>query len=342
MMKALALAAALSVVACSSSAQQSAEGEVVAKIGDRAITLKEIEDRWKKDDAAEHAEATQKLYEGRRTALDKIVADILIAEAAKGSGMSVDGFEEAEVSKRVKPVTDTDVQSFYKANLNEMGGRSFEQAAPLINRFLQEQYRNTARETLVSDLKKKGPEVRVLMEAPRHEVPLDAGDPSRGSASAPVTIVEFSDFQCPYCLRASPILKQLQQKYGDKVRVVWKDFPLTQIHPEAFRAAEAAQCAGEQGKFWEYHDQLFSNQKALQPTDLTKYAADLKLDAKRFDACVTASKFTERVRDGMKLGGRLGVNSTPTLYINGRMVAGAYPLETLSAMVDEELARLKK
>src|SRR4029453_13723389 len=119
MMKAVALAATLSILACSSSAQQSAEGEVVAKVGDRAITLKEIEDRWKKDDAAEHAEATQKLYEGRRTALDKIVADILIAEAAKGSGMSVDGFEEAEVSKRVRQVTDSDVQSFYKANLNE-------------------------------------------------------------------------------------------------------------------------------------------------------------------------------------------------------------------------------
>jgi protein-disulfide isomerase len=342
MLKVVAIAATLSVVACSSSAQQSAEGEVVAKVGDRAITLKEIEDRWRKDDAAEHAEATQKLYEGRRSALDKIVADILIADAAKGSGMSVDGFEEAEISKRVRQVGDADVQSFYKANINEMGGRTFEQAAPLINRFLQEQYRNTARESLINDLKTKGPAVRVLMEAPRHEVPLAAGDPSRGNISAPVTIVEFSDFQCPYCLRASPTLSQLQKKYGDKLRVVWKDFPLTQIHPDAFRAAEAAHCAGEQGKFWEYHDLLFGNQKALQPSDLTKYAADAKLDTKRFDACVMSSTFTDRVRAGMKLGGQLGVSSTPTLYINGRMVAGAYPLDALSAMVDEELERLKK
>ena len=187
MLKAVALAATLSLVACASSAQQSAEGEVVAKVGDRAITLKEIEDRWRKDDAAEHAEATQKLYDGRRGALDKIVADILIANAAKGSGMSVDGFEEAEISKRVRQVNDADVQSFYKANINEMGGRTFEQAAPLINRFLQEQYRNTARESLINDLKMKGPAVRVMMEAPRHEVPLAAGDPSRGNASAPVT-----------------------------------------------------------------------------------------------------------------------------------------------------------
>ena len=234
-------------------------------------------------------------------ALDKIVADILIANAAKGSGMSVDGFEEAEISKRVRQVNDADVQSFYKANINEMGGRTFEQAAPLINRFLQEQYRNTARESLINDLKMKGPAVRVMMEAPRHEVPLAAGDPSRGNASAPVTIVEFSDFQCPYCLRASPTLTQLQKKYGDKVRVVWKDFPLTQIHPDAFRAAEAAHCAGEQGKFWEYHDLLFGNQKALQPSDLTKYAADAKLDTKRFDACVMSSTFTDRVQAGLKL-----------------------------------------
>jgi protein-disulfide isomerase len=343
MMRALPVAVALSMLACSSSAQQAGDSDVVARVGDRAITLKEVDERWQKDDAAERAEATQKLYDGRRGALDGIVADLLIAEAAKGSGLSPDGYVEAEISKRIKPVTPADVESFYKANLNEMGGRTFETAAPLINRFLEEQYRKTAREALIADLKKKqGTSVRVMLEAPRLTVPTESSDPSRGSSSAAITIVEFSDFQCPYCQRASPTLKQLQQAYSDRVRVVWKDFPLTQIHPDAFKAAEAAHCAGDQGKFWEYHDQLFGNQKALKQEDLKKYAGDAGLDAMRFASCLQESKFAERVRDGIALGNRLGVNSTPTLYINGRVVAGAYPLDTLKGIVEEELERLKK
>lgn len=340
-MKLVVVAVALGVAGCSSSAQQQGDSTVVAHVGDRAITLKEIEDRWQKDDAAGQSEATQKLYEGRRNALDAIVSESLIAEAAKGTGLSPEAYEEAELSKRAKTVTPADVESFYKANINEMGGRTFDTAAPLINRYLEEQYRASAREAFVAELKSKGPAIRVLLEAPRRDVPVESTDPSRGSSSAPITVVEFSDFQCPYCLRASPTLVQLQQAYGDKLRVVWKDFPLTQIHPDAFKAAEAAHCAGDQGKFWQYHDRLFANQQALQPADLHRYAADTGLDTKRFAECLVSSQFAERVRDGVALGTRLGVNSTPTLFINGRVLAGAYPLETLKQVVDEELERLK-
>jgi protein-disulfide isomerase len=121
------------------------------------------------------------------------------------------------------------------------------------------------------------------------------------------------------------------------VRIVWKDFPLTQIHPEAFKAAEAAHCAGEQGKFWEYHDRLFANQEALQPAALKAYAADMELDSPRFDACLDSSQFADRVRAGVALGTRLGVNSTPTIYVNGRAFSGAFPYESFAAAVDEEL-----
>jgi protein-disulfide isomerase len=339
-MRTVALAALLGVLGCSSAAQQqSVDDAVVARVGDREITLKEVEERWQKQDAAAHAEATQKLYEGRRTALDLLVSEMLIAEAAKGTGLSPEAYEEAELSTRARAVTPADVESFYKDNINEMGGRTFDTAAPLINRFLEEQNRAAARQALVADLKRKGPAIQVLLEAPRREVPLEASDPSRGNPSAPITVVEFSDFQCPYCLRASPTLVQLQKVYGDRVRVVWKDFPLTQIHPEAFKAAEAAHCAGDQGKFWEYHDRLFANPQALRPPDLQRYAADTGLDVKRFAECLASSTHAERVRDGLELGNRLGVNSTPTLFINGRMLAGAYPLETLREVVEEELER---
>jgi protein-disulfide isomerase len=264
---------------------------------------------------------------------------MLITEAAKSSGMSLDAYEESQVSTLVKPVTDADVVAFYQANLNQMQGRPLEAMAPAINRYLADERRTAARQAWLADLRSKGPDVRVMIDAPRHEIALAATDPSTGAASAPITVVEFSDFQCPYCRQIAPTLKQVRDKYGDKVRIVWKDFPLTQIHPQAFKAGEAGHCAAEQGKFWEYHDRLFANQQALQPTDLKKHAADLGLDSAKFDACLDSSKYGDRVREGVAQGSRLGVNSTPTMYINGRLVSGAQPYDVIAAVIEEELSR---
>jgi protein-disulfide isomerase len=338
MKKAQFLTVVATLLACSSAAQQTGS-EQAARFGDRTITVKELDDKWKAEDPSAHAEAVQKLYEGRRNALESIVADSLIAEAAKGKGMSPDAFVEAEISRRAKPLTEAEVVTFYQQNIGQMQGRSLDVMAPAISRYLEEQRRLEARQALVSELRKAAPALRVMIDAPRHDVALEATDPALGSASAPVTIVEFSDFQCPFCQRVAPTLKQVRETYGDKVRIVWKDFPLTQIHPEAFKAGEAAHCAGEQGKYWEYHDRLFANQQALKPADLKKYAADLGLDSAKFDACVDSSKYGERVRDGVAQGTRLGVNSTPTVYVNGRLLSGAQPYETFVTVIDEELSR---
>lgn len=339
MRKTLFLTGALTLLACSPAPAQQTGSDVAARFGDRTITLKELDDKWRADDPAAHAEATQKLYDGRRNALEEIVADSLIAEAAKGKGLSPDAYVEAEIGRRAKPVTDAEVVAFYQANISQMQGRPLDAMAPAINRYLQEQQRQTARQALVADLRKAAPPLRVVLDAPRYEVAVSASDPSLGNPSAPVTIVEFSDFQCPFCQRVAPTLKRVRETYGDKVRIVWKDFPLTQIHPEAFKAGEAAHCAGEQGKFWEYHDRLFANQQALQPESLKKHAADLGLDASRFNACVDSAKYGDRVSEGVAQGSRLGVNSTPTVYINGRLLSGAHPYETFAGIIDEELSR---
>ena len=341
MKKAVFLTVAATLLACSSAPAQQAGSDVAARFGDRTITVKELDDKWRAADPAGHSDATQKLYEGRRNALDEIVADALIGEAAKAKGMSADAFVEAEVSRRTKPVTDAEVVAFYQANITQMQGQPLDAMAPVINRYLQEQQRNTARSALVAELRKAAPPVMVSFEPPRHPIALVESDPALGPSSAPVTVVEFSDFQCPFCQRVAPTLKKLRETYGDKVRVVWKDFPLTQIHPEAFKAGEAAHCAGEQGKYWEYHDRLFANQQALQPDSLKKYAADLGLDAAKFNACLDTSKYGDRVREGVVQGSRLGVSSTPTLYINGRLLSGAHPYETFVRIIDEELARAK-
>ncbi len=337
-------AALLLLLACSAPAQQSppaaaGAGDAAARVGTRTVTMKEVEDRWRQDNPVEAAQATQALYDGRRNALDAIIADMLIEQAAKAQGVTPDQYTDAQLTKRVKPVTEAEVAQFFSQNQAQMQGRGLTVMAPAIRRFLEEQQRAQAFQALVAELRKAGPAVSVLLDAPRLTVPVAADDAVQGAASAPVTIVEFSDFQCPFCLRVVPTLKQIKENYGDKVRVVWKDFPLTQIHPEAFKAAEAGNCAREQGKFWEFHDRLFANQQALQPEALKEHAVAVGLDAAKFNACLDTAKYSDRVQEQIGAGTRLGVNSTPAVFINGRIVTGAQPYDVFARIIDEELAR---
>lgn len=345
-----ATCAILLAFACSTPAQQPPPGQaesparqsgsdVAARVGDRTITVTELDDRWRQNDPAQQAQALQQLYEGRRGALESIVAQMLIEQAAKGKGMAVEPFTEAEVARRVKPVTEGQIVSFFQENQSQMQGQPLQAMAAPIRNYLEEQERANAYRALVNDLKKAGPAVTVVLDAPRSEVAVEPDDPALGPANAPVTIVEFSDFQCPFCQRVEPTLKRVRETYGDRVRIVWKDFPLTSIHPQAFKAAEAARCAGEQGKFWEYHDRLFANQQALQVESLKKYAADMGLDLPKFNSCLDTAKYAERVQAQMGVGAGLGINSTPALFINGRLLSGAQPYETFTAVIDEELQR---
>ncbi|HEY3160505.1 MAG TPA: thioredoxin domain-containing protein [Vicinamibacterales bacterium] len=323
-------------LACSSQAQQSAD--VAARVGDRTITVGELDQRWKTEDPGAKAMAEQAVYDGRKAALEAIVADMLVAQAAKAKGVTPEAFVQAEVARRTKPVTDTDVRNFFVQNSERMQGRSFEQMSGAIEQYLEDQQQTTAKQDLIAELKKGGPPIRVVMDAPRTAITVNPDDPSEGKADAPVTVVEYSDFQCPFCLRVMPTLKQLRAKYGDRMRLVWKDFPLTQIHPQAFVAAQAGNCAREQGKFWELHDKMFGNQSALQPDALKKYAADAGLDSAKFNQCLDTSKYEARVQDAIRAGGHLGIQSTPTVFVNGRPINGAQPIEVFQAVIDEELA----
>ncbi|HXD16161.1 MAG TPA: thioredoxin domain-containing protein [Vicinamibacterales bacterium] len=324
-------------LACSSQAQQ--PGDAAARVGDRTITVAELDERWKSEEPGAKAQAEQAVYDGRKAALDAIIADMLVAQAAKAKGVTPEAFVQAEIGKRTKPVSDTDVRNFYVQNSERMQGRTFEQMSPAIEQYLEDQQQTTAKQDLIAELKKGGPAIRVVMDAPRTTVTVNPDDPSEGKADAAVTLVEYSDFQCPFCLRVMPTLKQLRAKYGDKLRIVWKDFPLTQIHPQAFVAAQAGNCAREQGKFWELHDKMFGNQSALQPEALKRYAAEAGVDAAKFNQCLDTSKYESRVQDAIRAGGRLGIQSTPTVYVNGRMINGAQPIEVFQAVIDEELAR---
>src|SRR5262249_6553221 len=155
-------------------------------------------------------------------------------------------------------------------------------------------------------------------------------DPARGPRSAPVTIVEFSDYQCPFCARLAPTLAKIKATYGDRVRIVWKDFPLEEIHPRALELAGAARCAGDQDKYWEFHDRVFSNQDAASTTSLDDFARALGIQAPKFAECVKSKRHENAITEGQDAGHALGVDSTPTMFINGRLVAGAQPYEVVA------------
>ena len=158
-----------------------------------------------------------------------------------------------------------------------------------------------------------------------------------GPIDAPVTIVEFSDFQCPFCSRVIPTLKQIEESYGDKVRLVFRQFPLHRLHPQAQKAAEASLCADDQGKFWEMHDAMFADQRGLAVDSLKAKAAELELDTATFDECLDSGKYAERIETDLAEGAAVGVTGTPAMFINGRFLSGAVPYEQIAAVIDQEL-----
>jgi protein-disulfide isomerase len=173
------------------------------------------------------------------------------------------------------------------------------------------------------------------LRAPKIEVTSD-GKPSLGTDDAPVTIVEFSDFQCPFCRQMQPTLKRLMAEYEGKVKLVFHDFPLRNIHPQAQKAAEAAQCAAEQKKFWPYHDKLFAA-ASLQIDDLKKYAQELELHVEQFTACLDSNKYAGGIDADMQAGQNAGVNATPTFFVNGYPLSGAVAYEHFKELVDAAL-----
>jgi len=165
-------------------------------------------------------------------------------------------------------------------------------------------------------------------------------DPGQGPEDAAVTIVEFSDFQCPYCARfQQETLPQILSNYGDSVRFVYRDFPLTSIHANALKAAEASECADDQGKYWEYHDLLFQNQAALDEESLKGYAASLELDTATFDDCLASGKYTQEVAKDLQAGTDAGVQGTPSFFINGAPLRGAQPYAAFQAAIEAALAK---
>jgi protein-disulfide isomerase len=312
---------------------------VAARVGDRVITVGEVDAKWRELNAAEQLKAQNNLYTGRRAALDIIIGDMVLTRAAAAKGVTLEQYLREEIPRRAKAVTPADVEAFYSANKGEIGDRSIDDVRPAIVQMLERSRRDEAREALLASLRKDAGPTEIGLEPPRQDVAVEPSDPMRGPKSAPVTIVEFSDYQCPFCARATPVLARVRATYGDRVRIVWKDFPLDEIHPRANELAQAARCAGDQDKYWEFHDRVFSAQDAAAGTPLEDYAKAVGITPSQFVECVKSKRHAKAVTGGQDAGNTLGVEATPTFFINGRLVSGAQPYDVFARIIDDELSR---
>ena len=322
--------------AASDTAAASGEGATpVARIGDTTITLDEL-DQWIKDDLFERQTSggnPAKLFDLRRPALDQMIATRVLEMEAEQRNLAVDEVIAAEVAA-LGEVSDEEVAKFYADQIDQMGGQTLEQIGPRIRDYLGQLRTQGVAERLVEKAN-----VTILLDRPKVEVAADG--PSKGPADAAVTIIEFSDFQCPFCSRALPVLDELMKRYPNDVRVVYRHMPLDRIHPRSRAAAEASMCAEDQDGFWAFHDLLFANSKTLGDEDLKRFAAEANLDVAAWEACVSGGKFKSKVEADAEAAREIGITGTPAFVINGVLLTGARPVEEFVPLIEAALEQKK-
>jgi len=318
-------------------AQTKAPPQPVARMGDQAI----YEEDLLPSIGLQLLQLKSQEYELQIKAVKSVVNQRLLDSAAKAKGLSREAFLQEVVDKNVPPPSASEIEGFYLAQKDRLN-QPLDQVKPQVEQGLIQAKRQQARQDYMDRLYQNAG-VSIFLKRPRARV---EADPSRlrGSADAPVTIVEFADYQCPYCRSVQEVVSKIVEKYSGKVRFGFRDFPLRQIHPDAERAAQASRCAGEQGKFWEYHDLLFANQARLDPSGVREYAHTAGLDLEQFGACLASGKFAAQVESDIQSGLGAGVSSTPTFFVNGIVLVGSQPASAFENIIESELAgaNLKK
>ena len=295
---------------------------IVATVGNRSLTLGEVE---KTVALPLYALDTQR-HQVLQQAIQHLIDEQLLKEEATKKGVTL--------SRLLEDASESDAIARL-ANLPAPVKRLAGSGTTALD--AQEQAR--IRQALIVSLRRKA-DIRISL--PRVELPVlevDAsGDRRLGSDRAPITIVEFSDFQCPYCQKSVGILKELRRLYGERIRFIYRDYPGPN-HPHAPQAAAAARCAGEQGKFWEYHDLLFDRQSSDKGWDFISLSKELGLQQSAFEVCLNSGRFREQITKDLQDGLKLGVTSTPTFFLNGRPLVGAQPLANFQALINTLLAQ---
>jgi protein-disulfide isomerase len=299
--------------------------EVVAEVGGQKLFASDLQQRQ----GGKLLQAQYQYYLTARKALDQLIDDELLEIEARNKHITVDQLLE-QVYKDLKDPTEDQLQVYYEGMDSE---EPYATVREKILDHIRELRRTKARTAYAEQLRNRS-DVRVLLQPPSADVNIEH-DYVRGSRNAPVVLIEFADYECPYCQKITDDLHKLQKEYGDKLSLVFKDFPLP-MHHSAEKAAEAARCAGEQGKFWEMHDVLFYS-KNLGLADLQQHARVLKLDGERFDNCLNQGLETSAVKQDLQEGKNLGLTGTPSFFVNGHFFSGAVDYKTLHQMVELQL-----
>lgn len=310
---------------------------LVAKIGNVEVT----EDELISDDKMSFFDIKRKEYELKMALLNQLLIKKLIGAEAQKKNMDLDTYITKNIAGEIK-ISDAEFKKFVEEK-RIPEGQINDQLKERITAYLKDQKKEKKVEETIAKLTKSTP-VEVYFKKPKMDVNVEVakGDPTWGSDKASVTIVEFSDFQCPFCSRAAETVTQLKKKYSGKVRIAFKQFPLP-MHKDARPAAEASMCVHEQSpdKFWKFHDLAFKGQDKLDAASLDGMAKNSGADMTKFKACVEAKKFAQMVDQTIQYGEKIGVRSTPTFFINGQMLAGALPIDQFSEVVDEALDEAK-
>lgn len=306
--------------------------DVVAVVAGTEITLGQIEDAA----SGGLIRARQSRYDLLRGTLERLGIDEMMEKEAAERGVSVEELRLTEVEQKVVQPTERELERTYEANKHRAGGKSYQELRDSILMTITRERVAVRENYFVNELKAKYG-FSVTLPAPRVDLELTDANPSKGNVGAPITFVEFGDFQCPYCRRAHPTVERVLDEYGDQIRYVFMDYPLAN-HDRAIPAAEAAYCAEEQGKYWDYVDHLMVMAGDLNDNDLRGRAEQLGLDVTEFMSCYTSGRHTDRITASLEAGDTFGVDRTPTFFINGRILTGSKSFETFKLIIDEELA----
>ena len=307
---------------------------VIARVGGQDLSSDVIA----AEIAAAVAEARQTFTEARDAAIEEAIESRMVQLEADKRGVTVEALLQAEVEGKVAPADEREIDAWIKDNKARIPkGMPEADVRRQVAALLRDPALGERFAAFLGELRAVY-KPRLLTEPVRVAVPVRADAPSKGAATAPIEIVEFADFQCPYCARAAESVRQAVAGYGDQVRVTYRHLPLD-FHEHARGAAEAAECAGKQGKFWAFHDALYANASALDAAGLRRQAGAIGLDVAAWEACVSAGGGRDGVDADLAAASAAGVSGTPAFFINGRMLSGAQPADAFRAIIDDELDR---
>ena len=324
----------VALVACAQPSEESSSSEsaVAARFGDTVITVEEVETAA----GGQLIGLYQQIFQAKDQQLRVMIFNQLVEQAAAAEGISREAYLTREIVDKIPEPSEAQIQQVlnqYKSQLPPDEAQARQQVVAFLKQQTGQQQESNLRAQLF-----EAAEVEILLDPPRVKPVVEAYNPMRGPADAPIVLIEYTDYQCPYCDRAQPTIDAVRERYGDSVVHVFKNLPLP-MHQQATLAAEAALCAADQGKFWELHDWLFANKNNISRDTLVAQAEVLSLDVEVFTDCVDSRAHQQQVEADAKEAGSFGIRGTPGFVVNGRILNGAQPIDAFIAVIDDELSR---